>query len=177
MASMLGRAVSSGSGRPVLDAPFQDGSGPTLPDGVVGVPLALEIAGNSRQQGDEMKPRQLDSRLLPNSEIGAHLREILHVFQMATGEPLHFREGFLEVGRQAIDDPGPPALPVLALQNLRADPVIQPHPLPVRGERRPYRIEIRRPGKAPVRLRYPDPTPEAPPRGDRRSRTCRTPRL
>ena len=68
-----------------------------------GIPLAFGVVGNLGQQGDQREPWQLGSRLLPNSEIGAHLREKLHIFEVAAGKALHLREGFPEVAGQTID--------------------------------------------------------------------------
>ena len=84
---------------------------------------------------------------LPKSEIGAGLRKSLHVPEVAAGDALHVREGFPEVARQPIHDARAPALLRLPLQDLRADPVVEPHPLLVHGEHglgtRPLDLDFR----------------------------------
>jgi len=63
--------------------------------------------------------------------------ETLHVSQIRTGEALHLREGAWEVASQTIDHLRPPALTVLAGQNIAANLPIKRHQFTVDHQSRP----------------------------------------
>ena len=86
---------------------------------------------------DDVEPGQLGSRLLPNFEIGTLLREELHVLEISGRESLHLRECRPKIGREVIDDFGPPRLLALAVQYFATDVVIKPDLFIVRREQRP----------------------------------------
>ncbi|MEO8212717.1 MAG: hypothetical protein ABI560_05975 [Myxococcales bacterium] len=64
------------------------------------------VAGDVGQKGDQVEPGQLGSRLLPNSQVGAHLTANLHVFQIDTrrrGASALIREGVDHVTREPFE--------------------------------------------------------------------------
>jgi hypothetical protein len=68
--------------------------------------------------------------------FGSGLGEGPHVEQVGTGEPAHARKLCAQVRRQAANHPGTPSVALLALQDVPADPPVEPDQLGVDDERR-----------------------------------------
>jgi hypothetical protein len=118
----------------VLDMNIQRWPRPAVLDDLSRIPFALAIDRNLGEECDEVEPRQLGSRLLPNQTSGTLLSEVLHVLQVAAGEALHLRKGFAEIGGEAFNHLGSPALLRLPFENLGADLVIEPHQFLIDGD-------------------------------------------
>jgi hypothetical protein len=72
-----------------------------------------------------MEPWQLGSRLLPNFKFGAFFCKKSHIFEIATGKPLHIWKGSAQVSGSPLNDLGTPPLPTLSLQNITPNVVIK----------------------------------------------------
>jgi hypothetical protein len=59
-----------------------------------------------------------------------------HIEQVANGESFHAGKGGAEVGGEAFNDPGSPALLTLADQNIPPDVVVEPDLLSICGKQR-----------------------------------------
>src|SRR5260370_10673791 len=92
---------------------------------------------NLRDKRDDMEPRQLGSRLLPNLKIGAFLRKDLHVLKISGRKPLHVGEGGTEICGELVDDLSAPSLLALAVQDFPADIVIEPDLFTISRQQRP----------------------------------------
>ena len=140
----LGRfqsALKVGDGGPlaqveaVPDLQLQGLTGPALHNGFSGVPFPQGCVFELGQQGNDVEPWQLVSRLLTKSEIGAILGEKPHVFEIACRQTLHVRKGFAQVRGEPFDHFGPPALARLPLQDFTSDIVIQANLLRISGQK------------------------------------------
>lgn len=77
------------------------------------------------EQGDDVKPRQLGSRLLPKLTSRAVLCKISHVFEISSRETLHVRKGGFEVGGSPGDNLTAPAEARLAVEDITADAMVE----------------------------------------------------
>jgi hypothetical protein len=73
---------------------------------------------------------------LDNFQVGPGLGEGPRVEQIGAGEPAHGRKRRPQVNGQAVNHPGPPSIAFLALQNVPADPPVEPDQLGIDRQRR-----------------------------------------
>ncbi len=150
--------VEVGEGRPLAQVqPAADLAGqgvarPRLGHRLPGVPGPLFGVVYLGQQGHDMEPRQLVSTLLTKLAAGAFLGEELHVFEVGTGQPLHIGEGGAQIGGEAVDDLGAPALAGLAVKDVAAKIVVELNLLGIGGQNRAL------PGAGDAALEFGQPT-------------------
>ena len=104
-----------------LDLVNQNRPAPAVMDGGPSVPDTLVTVGNLVEQDAVVEPRQLCSNLLHKFLLGPDLGEAPHILEVAGREAFHVGKRALQVRRQAIDDLGAPAFPLLPIEDVAAD--------------------------------------------------------
>jgi hypothetical protein len=117
--------------QPVRDLVEQHVARPSVLDRGGGVPIALALVVEFVQQHGDVAQGQSSNRLLDDRQLRPGGREGAHVEQVAPGQATHAREGGAQVGGEPLDDPGAPALGLLALQDRVPEAPVEPDQLGV----------------------------------------------
>jgi len=117
--------------KPTLNLKHQDVPAPAVLDGGTEVPLPLLPVLELVEQHPQMPPGQKCHKLWHYFGVGPGLGQAAHVLQVAGAVAFDSGKLLLQVGAEPINDPGTPALGLLAGQDLASNGPIEQDQLPL----------------------------------------------
>jgi len=101
----------------LLNLHFHEAAAPAVGNGLADIKLPHGRLFDHLEQADDVAPGQLRNRLFRNFTRRESQGQQLHGQQIASRQPLHARKGLPQVGGQAVNHLGSPALLLLTLEN------------------------------------------------------------